>query len=208
MKKIDNHTLFFGNYVDADLQLNDLREYLIDVKKFIDRKRRYREKRLTKSIFKDIALNMFTESFSTTLYDSVMISLWIFMESEFRGYCRAMQSVMGIKISYSDIYGSSIEKFKIYSQKVANLDFGLTNENWEDLKAINEIRNSMVHSDGVVKNKKLVEIFMKRHKLKGLLEADRIVLSKKSLETIISYCRLVNERIYTVALKRYPKDKK
>ena len=66
----------------------------------------------------------------------------------------------------------------------------------------------MVHSDGVVKNKKLVENFMKRHKLKGLLEEDRIVLSKKSLETIISYCRLVNERIYTVALERYPKDKK
>jgi hypothetical protein len=208
MKKIDNHTLFFGNYVDADLQLNDLREYLVDVKKFIDRKRRYREKRLTKSIFKDIALNMFTESFSTTLYDSVMISLWIFMESEFRGYCRAMQNVMGIKISFSDIYGSPIEKFKIYTQKVANLDFGLTNENWEDLKAINEIRNSIVHLDGVVKNKKLIENFIKRHKIKYLLEEDRIVLSKESLETIISYCRLVNERIYTVALGKYPKDKK
>ena len=208
MKKIDNHTLFFGNYVDADLQLNDLREYLVDVKKFIDRKRRYREKRLTKSIFKEIALNMFTESFSTTLYDSVMISLWVFMESEFRGYCRAMQNVMSIKISYSDIHGSPIEKFKTYTHKVANLDFGLTNDNWEDLKAINEIRNSMVHSDGVIRNKKLVINFMKRHKLFGLLEGDRIVLSKDSLETIISYCRLVNERIYAVALEKYPKDKK
>jgi hypothetical protein len=208
MKKLDNHTLFFGNYVDADLQLNDLREYLVEVKKFIDRKKKYNEKKLTKSIFKDIALNMFTESFSTTLYDSTMISLWVFMEGEFKGYCRAMQNAMGIKLNYSDLSGSSIEKFKTYTQKVANLNFNLTDENWEDLKAINEIRNSMVHSDGIARNKKLLDNFIKRHKLNHLLEGDRIILDKHSLEIIITYCRLVIERIYVVALKRFPEEKK
>jgi hypothetical protein len=207
MKKLDNNTLFFGNWVDADLQINDFRDYLVDVNKFIDRKIKINEKKLKDSVFKDVALNMFTESFSVILYDSVMMSLWAFMESQFKTYCNAMQNAMSISLSYSDLSGSSIEKFKTYTQKVAVLDFRLKNENWEDLKAINEIRNYIVHSGVMVRNKKLLEAFVKRNKLKCILLEDRIALNKHSLEIIIFLCKLFIERIYEVALKKYPKDK-
>jgi hypothetical protein len=40
MKQIDNNTLYFGNFVDADLKLIDLHDYLNDINKFINRKRR------------------------------------------------------------------------------------------------------------------------------------------------------------------------
>ncbi len=112
---------------------------------------------------------MFTESFTSILYDSVLISAWVFMEAVFNGYCNAMQRAMGIDLPYSDLKGSAIERFRNYTLKVLKLDLRLKDDNWEDLKVINEIRNSLVHKDGIVGNKKLVNNFVNRHKLTGLL---------------------------------------
>jgi hypothetical protein len=204
MKQIDNNTLYFGNFVDADLKLIDLHDYLNDINKFINRKRRNKEKKHGKGILQDFALEMFTESFSSILYDSVLISVWVFMEGELKGYCRAMQRAMDISLNYSDLTGSAIEKFKNYIMKIVKLDLRLTEEIWEDLKAINEIRNCLVHADGIVKNKKLVDNFIKRHKLKGLLCGNSIVIDKNNLIEIIMLCRLFIEHIYRVALEKFP----
>ena len=110
MTTIDNNTLFFGNYVDADLKLADLHDYLNDISKFINRKRRYKGRKYKEGILKDIATEMFTESFTSILYDSVLISAWVFMEAEFKGYCNAMQRAMSIDLTYSDLKGSPIER--------------------------------------------------------------------------------------------------
>lgn len=202
MTKTDNNTLFFGNYIDADLKLIDLHDYLKDINKFINRKKRYKEKKYKDRILKDIAIGMFTESFSSILFKSVLISTWVFMESEFKGYCNAMQRAMGVDLSYSDLKGSAIDRFKNYTLKVLKLDLRLNNENWEDLKAINEIRNSLIH--GVVENKQLIDKFIKRNRLPGLLHGGNITLDENNLIVIIMVCRLFVERIYYVALKTFP----
>jgi hypothetical protein len=204
MKQIDSNTLFFGNFVDADLKFADLHDYLYDIDNFIRRKKRYKEKKLGKGVVQDIALEMFSESFSSILFDSVLISVWVFMEAEFKGYCGAMQHAMGVSLNYSDLRGSTIERFKNYTSKVLKLDLMLRDENWEDLKAINEIRNSLVHTDGIVGNKKLVNNFIKHHKLAGLLYENKISIDKNILIIIITLCRLFIERIYCVALEKFP----
>jgi hypothetical protein len=202
MIKIDNNTLFFGNFVDADLKLADLLDYLKDINKFIRRKKRYQEKKLKDSILRDIVVGMFSESFSSILFRSVLISAWAIMESEFKGYCNAMQGSMGIVLSFSELKGSAIERFRNYVTKVLKLDLELTNENWEDLKAINEIRNSLVH--GVVENKQLINKFMNRKRLPGLLHRGNIILDESNLKVIITVCRLFVERIYFAALEAFP----
>ena len=204
MAKIDNNALFFANFIDADLKLADLLDYLNDVSKFIDRKRKHKEKTYKESILKDTAIKMFTESFTSTLFESTLISAWVFMEAEFKGYCNAMQKAMGIDLSYSDLKGSAIERFRVYTSKVLSLDFRLKDENWEDLQAINEIRNSIVHSEGNVRNKRLVTSFLKRNKLSGLLSNGKMSFDKNSLSIIITICRLLIQRIYSVALHKFP----
>jgi hypothetical protein len=204
MTKIDNNTLFFGNFVDADLKLADLNDYLNDVSKFIDRKKKHKEKTYKENILKDIAIKMFSESFTSILFESALISAWVFMEEEFKGYCNAMQKAMAIDLSYSDLKGSAIERFRVYTSKVLNLNFKFKDENWEDLKAITEIRNSIIHTEGSVGNKKLVSSFLKRNKLPMLLSDDKIAIDKDSLSIIITLCRLFVERIYTVALCKFP----
>jgi len=204
MKQIDSNTLFFGNFVDADLKFADLHDYLNDIDKFIRRKKKYKEKKLGRGVLQEIALEMFSESFSSILFDSVLISVWVFMEAEFKGYCGAMQRAMGVSLNYSDLRGSTIERFKNYTSKVLKLDLTLRDKNWEDLKAINEIRNSLVHIDGIVGNKELVNNFIKRHKLTGLLYEDKISMDKNILIIVITLCRLFIERIYCVALEKFP----
>jgi len=202
MTPIENNKLFFGNFIDADLKLFDLIDYLKDINKFIKRKKKYKEKKLKESIFKEIALEMFAESFSSILFNSVLISTWVFMESEFKGYANAMQSAKGIDLSYSDLKGSAIDRFRNYTVKVLKLDMSLKGENWEDLKAINEIRNSIAH--GVVQNKQLIEKFMKRNDLPGLIQDENINLDENKLIVIITICKLFIERIYSVALEVFP----
>lgn len=92
MVKIDSNTLFFGNFVDADLKLADLHDYLNDISKFINRKKRHKKKKYNESILKNISIEMFTESFTSILFESVLISAWVFMEAEFNGYCNARGS--------------------------------------------------------------------------------------------------------------------
>lgn len=202
MTTIDNNKLFFGNYIDADLKLIDLHDYLKDISKFIKRKKRYKEKKFKDSILKDIAIGMFTESFSSILFNSVLISTWVFMESEFKGYANAMQHAKLVDLSYSDLKGSAIDRFRNYTVKVLKLDLRLMDENWENLKAISEIRNSLAH--GAVQNKQLIEKFIKRNNLPGLLQRGEITLDENNLIVIIMVCRLFVERIYSVALETFP----
>jgi hypothetical protein len=204
MVKIDNHTLFFGNFVDADLKLADLHDYLIDVDKFINRKKKYRKMKSKQDLLKDVSIEMFAESFTSILFESVLISAWVFMEAEFNGYCNAMQQAMGIDLSYSDLKGSAIERFRNYTLKVLKLDLALKDTVWEDLKAITEIRNSLVHSNGMAKNKKLINSFTRHNRIPRLLFKDNISLDKDSLTVIITLCRLFVERIYRVALTKFP----
>lgn len=204
MTKIDNNTLFFGNYVDADLKLIDLHDYLRDINKFINRKKRYKGKKYKEGILKDIAIEMFTESFTSILFKSVLISTWVFIEGEFKGYCNAMRDALDIDLSYSDLKGSAIDRFRNYSLKVLKLGLRLKDENWEDLKAINEIRNSLVHGIFENKHKQLIYNFIKRNRLTGLLRDDDIVLDQNNIIIMIMLCRQFIERIYCVALETFP----
>jgi hypothetical protein len=124
------------------------------------------------------------------------------MESEFKGYANAMQRAKLVDLSYSDLKGTAIDRFRKYTEKVLKLDLRLRDENWEDLKAISEIRNSLAH--GAVQNKQLIEKFIKRNNLPGLLHGGEITLDENNLIIIIMVCRLFVERVYSVALETFP----
>jgi hypothetical protein len=113
-----------------------------------------------------------------------------------------MQHAMEIDLRYSDLMGAPIDRFRNYTLKVLKLDLRLENENWEDLKAISAIRNSLVH--GEIEKKPLINKFCKRNNLPDLLRGEVISLNFKYLSVIILICRLFVERIYVVALETFP----
>jgi hypothetical protein len=127
------------------------------------------------------------------------------MEQELKGYCQAMQSAMGIELGFSDLSGSVLEKFKKYMAKVAKVDLGVRNTLWEDMKAVSEIRNALVHADGVISNDKIALIgsFSKRYKV-NMLHNGRIELDNGAVMMIVVACRLFIERIYAAALLKFP----
>jgi uncharacterized protein YutE (UPF0331/DUF86 family) len=120
-----------------------------------------------------------------------------------------MQKAMDIDLSYSDLKGTAIEKFNNYTSKILKLDLTLSNENWEDLKAISEIRNCLVHNEGIIGNKKLVSNFTKRNKLNNFItDREKISIDKYNLTIIITLCRLYILRMYAVAFDKYPDQSK
>jgi hypothetical protein len=127
------------------------------------------------------------------------------MEQEFRGYCRTMRNIYNKKIDITDINGSYIDKFKKYTQSVLELEFNMSDSNWEDLKAISEIRNILVHADGDISKDKhnIISNFCKRHKL-FLLQDKRIVMDLLSVKLIIILCKATIREIYSVAVHKFP----
>jgi hypothetical protein len=206
-KHIDPNTLFFGNFVDADLRLADLGEFVERIDKYLDKRSKTLAGKPKKGINLelDVEHELFVASFPSILYVSVTIATWVFMEQELKGYCQALQRAMDIDLAFSDLSGSVLERFKKFMGKVAKVELGVRKTLWEDMKAVSEIRNALVHADGLVSNDKIVLIdsFCKRYKV-AILNDGRIELDSRAVTMIVVACRLFIELVYGAALLKFP----
>lgn len=204
MKYIDPNTLFFGNYVDADIRLGDLYEFLLNVEKYLNRKKSQIDKK-PKGLLGNVEYDKFAESFPSILYNSIYISVWAFMEQEIKGYCKAMQKTMKLDIGLSDLSGALIDRFNKYTKSILGLKYGFEGHFIEDMKAMYEIRNCLVHNDGIVPENKIptVKKYVNRSKIQ-LIVNGRIELEKLALENLIGSCSIFLKEIYRVALIKFP----
>jgi hypothetical protein len=138
IQHIDPNTLFFGNFVDADVRLADLGQFTKRIGKYLETKSKRLANKPKQGVIPefDIEHELFAASFPSILYVSVTIAAWAFMEQELKGYCQAVQRAMSIELGFSDLSGSVLEKFKKYMGKVAKVDLGVNNPLWEDMKAV------------------------------------------------------------------------
>src|SRR4030042_6909544 len=200
MKYIDPNTLFFGNYVDADIRLGDLYEFLSNLEKYLNRKKSQQDKK-PKGLLGNVEYDKFAESFPSILYNSIYISVWAFMEQVIRGYCKAMQKTMKLDISLSDLRGELIDRFNKYTKSMLGLKYGFEGHFIEDMKAMYEVRNCLVHNEGIVPENKIPTIkkYVNHSKIQ-LIVHGRIELDKLSLENLIGSCSIFLNEIYRVAL--------
>jgi hypothetical protein len=204
MKFIDPNTLFFGNYVDADIRLSDLYEFLLNVETYLNRKKSQIDKK-PKGLLSNVEYDKFAESFPSILYNSIYISVWAFMEQEIKGYCKAMQKTMKLDIGISDLSGALIDRFNKYTKSILGLKYGFEGHFIEDMKTTYEIRNCLVHNDGIVPENKIptVKKYVNRSKIQ-LIVSGRIELKKLALESFIGTCSVFLKEIYRVALIKFP----
>jgi hypothetical protein len=204
MKHIDPNTLFFGNYVDADIRLSDLYDFLLNVEKYLNKKKSQIDKK-PKGLLGNVEYAKFGESFPSILYNSIYVSAWAFMEQEIKGYCRAIQKIMKLDIGLSDINGALIDRFNKYTKSILGLKYGFEGHFIEDMKAMYEIRNCLVHNDGIIPENKMptVKKYIKRSGIQLILDG-RIELEKRALENLIGSCSIFLKEIYRVALIKFP----
>ena len=107
----------------------------------------------------------------------------------------------------SDFRGSLLERFKKYCQNLANLDLDLSESEWQDITAIMEIRNCLVHNSGSTEDFakiKIIKTFANRYKTPCICEG-RLRLSDDTLLITLKILHNFINKIYDAALKKFPK---
>ncbi len=172
MKKKDYknaNLMFYGNFVDADIKLEDLGDFLVEVIAFIENTKN----RLPSERFPNMPLHEFESlkdhyvyTFGEILRKSFILTLCIFLEKELGVYCKELQRQLKLDISWKDFKGSVLERFKLYANKLLKLKLSISDTMWQNLQGIISIRNCFVHADGYLENfsdKKRIQAFLKRH---------------------------------------------
>lgn len=213
MPSLTPHINFFGQLVDAHMELDFLSEFATTIDSLLQdaAKSASSTSPLSDSIaaVAEDRAELYAELFPPLVHEAFLISAAIFIEREMRTYVDILRSALDSKLSFNDLNGSAIDRFRIYTEKVCSLNLGLSNSHWQDLDGLFAIRNCLVHSFGNMEHfrqKPAISAFIKRHGAPAL-DHDRIKLSAKTSQTVLSLLREVVERIYRSALARFPEKK-
>ena len=86
------------------------------------------------------------EYFPDLQRQSGLITLFSFLEHELDGLCILFNKSERYRLELGDIRGKGIDRATLYLEKVVGLDLDRTCEPWREIKAIQGIRNLIVHS--------------------------------------------------------------
>lgn len=144
----------FGNYVSVSWDLEELKSFVEEIQKYIQISRVHLEgQKQGYSEFEAKGLKYKYElTYPEILRRSTIISTTIILENSLDIYCNHYKkhdkSLLGVK----DLKGDLLGRFKVYSQKVINLNFNFSSKMWQNINSIYELRNCIVHNNGSLIN--------------------------------------------------------
>ncbi len=205
MTDIDPNLLFFGNWVDASSRIEDIEKFLEQTSSAYERELKWLEEEGHVDL--DIEfVPLFAETLPPILYMSVVIAAASVLEQELRGVCQALRDALKLPLSFNDITGSLLERFKKYAVNLAGLPIELQDSDWQDILAVYEIRNCLVHAGGdlgAFGKADVIRAFAERRQL--TLRADNhLELNGGTAQTIARVIYRFLEAVYDAALARFP----
>lgn len=147
--------------------------------------------------------SIFEEYFPSLQRRSAFLTLWSFLEHQLDELCLFYQSEKSFGLGFMDLSGKGIDRSTSYLEKVAGLKDLKTSQEWDVLKALQRIRNTIAHNDGKLrdslgrpKNGILADM-----KMIGFLSgADETVVGdgflSKVVDTCNNYFKLIEKAIY------------
>jgi len=145
--KID--TDFFGNSVDFDISMRELEIFLNETESFFAE--RIKTLKYEHEYYDDLdEKHLFYYWFPNLQRRNFVITLVTIIENETHSYCDILFNHKKVALKYSELRGTAIEKFLNYSEKLAGLEFDFADEIVDNLKSITELRNCIVHANGVI----------------------------------------------------------
>lgn len=201
---------FFGNIVNINMQLEELKIYLNEVNSFIGITHIKLHSNKIKNLDSDTLDNLkyhFEHTQGEILRKSIIIAVVILLESEIDVYCQTFKESKKIAISYYDFKGDLLDKFKFFLTKILFSDFDFQGTLWQDIVGLYEIRNSLVHKCGSVSNfgkRKTVENFIQRNKSFEIDGNEKIYISHEACIDSIKIIEIFFNEITNLALKEFP----
>ena len=207
------HNYFFGSLVDADMELEYLEDFTESTVEFLGRaaveaatKTRDLSDGL-KAIAGD-AEYLYGAMYASDVYQASIIASIIFLERQMKDFTRGLKFGLQLGLGMRDLSGSVLERFRKYCEKVARLDFGLQQVEWQNIRGVVEMRNWLVHSSGNIDHfnkKQEVIAFVERHGTPHI-EDSWIRVEEATVRVVLKLLRDFIESIYKCALERFPKE--
>ena len=85
--------------------------------------------------------------------ESLVISIYNFVESELNRLCTIIAESIDIKVKLKDLYGKGINRTLLYLSKVAEFDMSKMGGEFPYIKKVNLLRNTIVHNGGILPDK-------------------------------------------------------
>jgi hypothetical protein len=176
-RKVFNSSGFHYEY-EVNLYLNSLTEYIDISEKVlvesVDKKiQEYDDFLITSNEFEieyfyDYADHHVKTQIRQIFYNSILISLYSFLERKMLQLCKIAEEFELIKIN--DISGNGILKYYIYIKKVLKINLDFLNKEWNDILNYNKLRNQIVHSptNQIKKNNENAKLISNLHSIKNL----------------------------------------
>lgn len=189
--------------------LKDLRAYTDKIESYLESQKYKIEERHDKethktdeerdadALLRNISLRLGYGRHIEIFTKSAIVSIYTYLEFFLEDFCKKINEYDKRQISPKEIYGSGIFRSKTYLSKILLLDLGDLNSEWEKLVKLSEIRNFLVHSNGVATNKETKSKIQKAIKdIPGVkLERDHIKISKSYIDEILSTIELFLENL-------------
>lgn len=216
MKKansVDANFKFFADYGVATFVLNLLEAFLKEINKFIEETHKRLES-LNKSYIKEhyefdewqVISFGYEEIFGDILRKSFIVTLVILLELLIATYCDEFKRQLHLKIGWKDFRGASLDRFKLFINKLVGIKLSISNNTWRDLHSILALRNCLVHADGCLKNfaeaNKIIDFSKRYSSLK--IESNYLFISLRTCEDCLAVVRDFIAAIYGDALLFFP----
>jgi hypothetical protein len=201
---------FFGNAVGIDMQLEELKVYLNEVHNFIRITNITLQSDKMKDLDEETLENLkyhFENTQGEILRKSIIISIVILLESEIDTYCRDFKRYKKLSIGYNDFKGDLLDKFKIFSSRLLQSDFNFQGTLWQDILGLYEIRNSLIHNNGLLTDfgkRKTIERFISRNKSFEIDDNERICISHKACLDSVKIVETFFNELTDFALRIFP----
>ncbi len=141
MPSLPPHTRFFGNAVDADMELAFLRESVDSLEALLAEAaaRPASEQAPLNDAVAAIAGDreyLYAELLPAVVHETHAISCIVFLERQCRDYVQSLAAAMSSTLAFNDLSGTVLERFKTYCEKVAGLQFRLSAQDWQAVRGL------------------------------------------------------------------------
>jgi hypothetical protein len=135
---------------------------------------------------------IFREYFPNLQRRSAFLTIYDYFENELDKLCLLYQSERGFRLSLRDLNEKGIDRSTSYLEKVAGLNLNKTSPEWNQVKALQKVRNIIVHRDGRLnagEDKDIRSIITKLSQFASLSDEDEITLKHGFLSHVTNACK-------------------
>ena len=128
-------------------------------------------------------------------FQSYLLSLYSVVEASMDRFCKTCEEKYNLKVALEDFKDRGITRAVNYLEKVVQVETIKSDHRWGKMTIINDLRNDIIHSCGIIEKKKKVEVY--KGELGVTVEDGRVYITYENIIDMYRYIEEFMELIFT-----------